>query len=373
MNERNLLQVKVCLNRSNFQLSVDLALPASGISVLFGPSGSGKTSVLRCVAGLERAPGRISLGSQVWQDDAQGIFLPTWARHVGYVFQEASLFEHMTVSGNLRYGLRRVGKSNGDDALAAAIDLLGIGHLLSRSPQSLSGGERQRVAIARALATQPRLLLLDEPLASLDLARRQEILPWLEQLHQELQIPMLYVTHTMEELTRLADHVVLLRDGSVQIEGPVSQVLCTPSFAASVGGEAGAMLQGAVAGHDQRFHLSRVDVAGGELWVTSHNLPIGSSVRLHIHANDVSLSTSESQESSIQNRLRGEIVAISEDVHPAQRLVRVRLAGPAGQLEPGDQEILARVTQRALAGLGLAEGHPVWCGIKSVALVGGTS
>ena len=193
MTSPHSLRLTLSLNRPDFSLELDLALPGEGITVLFGPSGSGKTTVLRCVAGLERAKGCVTVGQHVWQDDSAAQWLPTWKRDLGYVFQEASLFEHLSVRDNLSYGIKRTGKSGGAAALKAATELLGIGHLADRDTSSLSGGERQRVAIARALATQPKLLLLDEPLASLDIARRQEIMPWLERLHTELSIPVLYV------------------------------------------------------------------------------------------------------------------------------------------------------------------------------------
>ena len=218
--------VRLRMERAAFTLRVDLALPPSGISAVFGASGSGKTTLLRCVAGLDRAKGAlVSMGGEVWQDDAQDIFVPTWQRRLGYVFQEASLFEHMDVAANLQYGLKRVGSTGSRQALDAAVALLGIGALLSRRAHQLSGGERQRVAIARALATEPRLLLLDEPLASLDHARRQDILPWLERMRDELHIPALYVTHALDEVARLANTLVVLKDGAVAAVGPVGDLL----------------------------------------------------------------------------------------------------------------------------------------------------
>ncbi|MDO8278300.1 MAG: molybdenum ABC transporter ATP-binding protein, partial [Burkholderiaceae bacterium] len=210
----------VSLQRPAFTLEVDLRVPRRGITVLFGPSGSGKTSLLRCVAGLERAQhARVCIGGEVWQDETQAQFLPTWRRPIGYVFQEASLFDHLDVQANLRYGLARSGQSGAADALAPVIALLGIGDLLRRRTAQLSGGERQRVAIARALATRPRLLLLDEPLAALDHARRQDILPWLERLRDELHIPMLYVTHSADEVGRMADTLVIIEQGRVRAAG----------------------------------------------------------------------------------------------------------------------------------------------------------
>ena len=219
------VRLQLNLQRSDFELSVNVQLPAQGVTVLFGPSGSGKTTLLRCVAGLEQANGRVVMGSQVWQDSSLQKFTPVWQRDLGYVFQEASLFEHMNVQRNLEFGIRRLAHGQHAEALNAAIELLGIGHLLKRSVSSLSGGERQRVAIARALAMQPKVLLLDEPLASLDMARKKEILPWLERLHQQLNIPILYVTHSLAELARLADWVVMLQQGKVVFEGNREQAM----------------------------------------------------------------------------------------------------------------------------------------------------
>ena len=231
------LSLRLTLHRTDFTLDIDLTLPGQGVTVLFGPSGSGKTTILRCVAGLERAAGRVCVGAALWQDSSEDLWVPTHSRDIGYVFQEASLFEHLNVWANLRFGIRRSKKPRQEEALEAAVALLGIGHLRDRSVYSLSGGERQRVAIARALALQPAVLLLDEPLASLDFARRQEILPWLEQLHEELQIPVLYVTHSLQELKRLADHVVLLSHGTAQTQGDVKKVLGDPKFLKIFGAE----------------------------------------------------------------------------------------------------------------------------------------
>ena len=217
------LGVSLRLSRDGFSLAVDLELPTSGITVVFGTSGSGKTTLLRAIAGLEpRAAGRVAVGQRVWQDDTAGVRVPAWRRDIGYVFQEASLFEHLDVAGNIAYGLRwrQTGSApepRGDarDTVDALVELLGIGALMSRRVDTLSGGERQRVAIARAMAVQPRLLLLDEPLAALDFARRDEIMAWLEALRDRTGTPMLYVTHSIEELARLADRAVVMVDGRV--------------------------------------------------------------------------------------------------------------------------------------------------------------
>jgi len=355
------LEVAIKLRRADFELDVDLRLPAGGITVLFGASGSGKTSLLRCVAGLERGSGRVVLGSTVWQDDDRGVFVPTWARKLGYVFQEASLFEHLNVRENLEYGVRRVGRIEARTALAEALKLLGIEHLVARNASSLSGGERQRVAIARALATEPSILLLDEPLASLDPGRRREILPWLEALHKALRIPVLYVTHTMEELTRLADHVVLMHSGTAQASGALGSIFASPAAALFLGGEAGAILEGTVMALDSECHLYAIGLGADVFWIGVQGLQIGSRVRLHINASDVSLSLSEPVLSTIQNKVHGRIETIVDDRNPAYLIAEVRCA---------DQPLLARISRRARAHLCLAVGTPVWCLVKAAALSG---
>ena len=354
-------QVKLKLSRPDFELDVDLDLPAHGITVLFGPSGSGKTSLLRCVAGLERAQSAvIRIDGQMWQDDQNWVFLPTYKRPLGYVFQEASLLEHLDVVGNLRYGIKRVGLGKDTQPLEAAIDLLGIETLLRRRVHQLSGGERQRVAIARALALQPRLLLLDEPLASLDHARRQDILPWLERLRDEVRIPMLYVTHAIEEVTRLADTLVALQRGKVMAAGPVADVLSQTQSTVLPGEDVGALLQGSVEQLDPRWHLAQIRFAGGVLSLRDSGLALGRPVRLRVLARDVSLATVEPRQTSIQNLLPCVIRAITPDAHPSQVLVK---------LACGSSELLARITARAAAELALEPGKPVWAQVKSVALV----
>ena len=354
-------QIRLKLPRADFDLDVDLHLPTQGITVLFGPSGSGKTSVLRCVAGLERAQNAlVRIDGQTWQDDAAGVFVPTWQRSLGYVFQESSLFEHMNVQANLSYGLRRSNGTTSAQALQEAIDLLGIGELLSRRPQALSGGERQRVAIARALAAQPRVLLLDEPLASLDMARRLDIMPWIERLRDESRTPMIYVTHSAQEVTRLADHLVVLERGRVKTAGPVAEVLSAVTPALSLGDDAGALLEGHVAENDAQWHLSRVSFPGGSVWLRDEGLSVGRKVRIRILARDVSVATQEPRHTSIQNLLACVVDSLSADTHPSQVLLRLRC---------GQSLLLARITQRAAQALALQPGQAVWAQIKSVALI----
>ena len=329
-------------------LDVDLHLPGDGITVLFGTSGSGKTSLLRCVAGLEHTPGAlVRIAGETWQDDAAGVYLPTWQRPLGYVFQEASLFAHLNVRKNLEFGLKRSGaRANGASntaALDTAIDLLGIAGLLDRSTGKLSGGERQRVAIARALATQPRLLLLDEPLASLDQARRQDILPWLERLRDELKIPL-----------------VVLDAGKVKASGPVSEVLAATDATAVLGDDTGALLNATVAERDTRWHMARLAFNGGSLWLRDTGLALGRTVRVRVLARDVSVATQEPQQTSIQNLLPCVVQAIVADTHPSQALVRMAC---------GDSVVLARITARAVNALQLKPGMAVWAQVKAAALV----
>ena len=355
------LRIRLNLTRSDFQLNVDLDLPSNGITVLFGASGSGKTSLLRCVAGLERPNNAlVRIGRDLLQDDASKICVPTWQRDLGFVFQEASLFEHLNVQKNLTFGLNRSRKSGASQALTRAVELLGIGHLLHRHPGSLSGGERQRVAIARALATQPRLLLLDEPLAALDLARRQEILPWLERMRDELRMPMLYVTHSADEVARLADHLVMLANGSIMASGPVQDMLARVQSPVIVGEDAGVLLRGTVVQRDAHWHLSQVAFPGGYLWVRDNENAVGQPVRLRVLARDVSITTDEIKNTSIQNHIKGQIDTIADDVHPSQALVRIRF---------GESILVARVTRKSISTLSLHIGDDIWAQVKSVAVI----
>ena len=362
-----MIYLQINIARSAFELKLELQLPGQGITAIFGPSGSGKTTLLRAVAGLEKNPqGRIQIAANIWQDTKQGIHLPTWQRPLGYVFQESSLLPHLSVAENLNFGLKRALKSansaqtEANKALQASIELLGIGSLLKRMPDELSGGERQRVAIARAIAMQPQLLLMDEPLASLDAARRQEIFPWLARLRDELKMPMLYVTHSAEEVTRLADHLVVLDQGHVKAQGSVSAVLSQVVNPVVVGEDAGALIAGCIGAVDAQWHLSRVDFGGGCIWMRDAGLPVGKAVRIRILARDVSLATAEPQNTSIQNQLRGSIQSITPDAHPSQVMV---------VLKCGAEEVLARITKRAVDELSLQVGQSVWAQVKSVALV----
>lgn len=347
--------------QSGFRLAVDLDLPGQGVSALFGHSGSGKTTVLRCIAGLERAPsGYLAVNGEVWQDSAQGHFLPTHKRALGYVFQEASLFAHLSVTRNLEYGLKRAGAAQGKARWQATIDLLGIGHLLERMPARLSGGERQRVAIARALLTSPKLLLMDEPLAALDNPRKQEILPYLERLHDELAIPILYVSHQPDEVARLADHLVLLEAGQAIASGPLPQLLARLDLPTAFADDAGAVIEASVGGRDEAYDLLRLDFGGGAIFVPQRDIALGKRLRLRVHARDVSLALSAHEDTSILNRVAATVTGMADAAHPAHVVVA---------LDAGGTALLARITRRSRDHLGLHVGQPVWAQIKAVALL----
>jgi molybdate transport system ATP-binding protein len=350
------LDIQFELARAEFALRVDLQLPSRGVTALFGPSGCGKTTLLRCIAGLERPHGSLIVNQQVWQDATH--FMPTHQRPIGYVFQEASLFPHLSVRGNLQYGMKRTG-SERKVALEPIIELLGIGPLLDRKPEGLSGGERQRVAIARALAVNPRLLLLDEPLAALDLRRKQEILPYLDRLQATVEIPILYVTHSPDEVVRLAHHLVLMEAGSVIASGELATTLASIDPPVRLGEETSVVIDSVVGEIETAWHLARLDFDGGSVWIRDPELPTGTGARVRILASDVSLAREQPGKSSIQNVLKGEIDGIRDDLQPGLALVRIRV---------GRTALLARVTQRAVAELTLKTGDTVWAQVKSVAL-----
>jgi molybdate transport system ATP-binding protein len=353
------IEARFQVDFGQFVLTVDLRLPGHGVIALFGPSGSGKTTLLRCVAGLQRAAdGYLTVNGDCWQDERRRLFLPTCRRAVGYVFQQSNLFQHLDVRRNLEFGMKRVPGGQRRVAWDQAIELLGIGHLLARMPAGLSGGERQRVGIARALLTSPRLLLLDEPLASLDVARKQEILPYLARLHDELSIPVLYVSHAPDEVARLADHIVIMEEGRVLADGPLAATLARLDLPIRLGEDAGVVFEGSIVERDVEWYLAKVDFGGGSLWVRDTGAAIGQRVRVRILARDVSI-TKARFDSSILNTLPATIVAQGNDEHPGLVLVR---------LQVGSEFLLARLTRRSAAHLGLVDGMNVWIQIKAVSL-----
>ncbi|MBK1613602.1 molybdenum ABC transporter ATP-binding protein [Rubrivivax gelatinosus] len=345
---------------AGFRLQADLALPGRGVTALFGPSGSGKTTLLRAIAGLEHHRGRLVVGGDCWQDDTRGIFVPTHKRSIGVVFQEASLFEHLTVRANLDFGRRRIAAAERRVDFDAAVALMGIGHLLERKPARLSGGERQRVAVARALLTSPRLLLMDEPLAALDQARKREILPYLERLHAELDLPMLYVSHAPDEVARLADHLVLLDAGRVVASGPLAETMARLDLPTAQAEDAGVVIDGRVLAHDPHYGLVTIAFPGGSVQVAHGAEPAGRRLRLQVRARDVSLALTPQTDGSILNRVAAVVVAEAPADTPAHVLLR---------LDAGGTPLLARITRLSRDQLQLAPGREVWAQIKAVALL----
>ena len=358
-----MIEATLRLHRGAFALDVALALPARGVSALFGPSGCGKTTLLRCLAGLERAPGgRVVVDGEVWQDDAAGTWRPAHRRAVGVVFQEASLFEHLSVRANVEFGWKRLAPSERRISLDEAVAWTGIEPLLQRAPGGLSGGERQRVAVARALAVSPRVLLMDEPLAALDAASKAEILPAIERLDALSGLTIVYVSHAIAEVARLADHVVLMEAGRTVASGPVAELLSRLDLPLPPGEDAGVVLQGAVGALDAEWQLARLDVPGAAFWTRDAGLPVGHRIRLRVLARDVSLSLVAQPESSIVNQIEATVEAVADDTHPSQVLVRLRT-------RTGSSALLARVTRRSAQALALAPGRAVWAMVKSVALL----
>lgn len=357
------IQIRLQVKYPEFSVDVDLVLPGRGVTALYGHSGSGKTTCLRCIAGLEKPErGFIRINDEVWQDTANGLFIPPHKRAVGYVFQEASLFPHLSVRGNLEFGLRRISADQRHVDMQHATQLLGIEHLLERRPDKLSGGERQRVGIARALLTSPRLLLLDEPLAALDTKRKSEILPYLERLHDELDIPMLYVSHSQDEVARLADHLVLMNDGKALASGPIGETLARLDLPMAMGDDAGVVIEGTVIAHNPEYQLLSVALPHSDLQMRlAHTpLPSGKALRFKVQARDISLSLQPDHQSSILNRLPVKVVSEMPADNAAHVLVRLDAAGTP---------LLARITRYSRDQLQLVPGQQLWAQIKSVAVL----
>lgn len=347
------------LQLEDFALDASFSAPAVGVTALFGPSGSGKTTLLRCIAGLERATGKLSINGVVWQDDTT--FLPTYRRPLGYVFQEASLFPHLSVRANLEYGYKRVPLSERKVQLEQVVEWLGLERLIERGdPVKLSGGERQRVAIGRALLTSPRLLLMDEPLAALDTTSKQDILPYLERLHRELKIPVLYVSHALDEVARLADHLVLLQQGRVIASGALNETLARLDLPTAHFDDAGVVIKASVAQHDETYNLTRLDFAGGDLWVGKVKELIASRVRARVLARDVSIALLRPHGSSITNILAARIAEICDE---GSDKVLVKMTVGESQI------LISRITRRSRDLLGLTVGMDVFAQVKSVALM----
>jgi molybdate transport system ATP-binding protein len=351
---------RFALDRGGFRLDAAFEAPGQGVTALFGQSGSGKTTVLRCMAGLERAPGGyFCVNGEDWQDEARGIFLAPHRRPLGYVFQDARLFPHLSVRANLEYGWSRTPRPQRRLQIDEVIALLGLDPLLARVPANLSGGEQQRVAIGRALLTSPALLMMDEPLASLDTASKAEILPFLERLHAELAMPIVYVSHALDEVLRLADHLVLIEAGRIRAQGAMTELIARADLPFAHLDDAGSVLDAIIADHDEAFHLTRLRFAGGFITAARLDLPVGKTVRVRVLARDVSLTLDAPERTSIQNIFPARVADIAAH-NPSQASVRLVVDGAT---------LLARITHKSVAQLHLQVGTSVFAQVKSVALM----
>ncbi|MGD9598755.1 MAG: molybdenum ABC transporter ATP-binding protein [Steroidobacteraceae bacterium] len=356
-----MIRVDVALRRGDFALDARFETPQVGVVALFGRSGCGKTTLVDIIGGLLRPDrGRIAIGDEVLLDTSTGRCVPPEERQVGYVFQDARLFPHLTVTANMRYGLARARGRTQSIGFDEVVALLALEPLLARRPWSLSGGERQRVALARALLAQPRLLLLDEPLASLDAARREEVLPYLEALRLRLRLPMIYVSHAFDEVLRLATDLVVLDAGRVAAQGPLSDASLDPALTSIVGPTAvGAVLDGHVLARDAATGLTRVQVGhGGELRVHTVRASAGERLRVQVLARDVILSDRPPEGLSVRNALQGRIVAIDPQPDDVRRVL----------VELGGARVVAHVTPDAVAALQLRAGGATWVLVKTVSL-----
>ena len=355
-----MLDVDVTVRHAPFQLSARFACPTPGVTALFGASGAGKTTLVNAIAGLVRpASGHVRLDGRDWFDAGRAIDVPVERRRIGYVFQDARLFPHLDVGANIDYGARRAPHAARYATRDEVIALLGLGALLGRRVHRLSGGERQRVALARALLAQPDLLLLDEPLAALDAARRDEVLPYLEMLRDRFAIPMLYVSHQYDEVLRLANFIVLLADGTVAASGTPTELSTDPRLVRLIGAEAvGVVLEASVGPHDAQTGLTEVAVGGATLRLALPEVSAGGRVRLNILARDVILATIAPQGLSVRNAIAGTLLDLADEAADSV-LASVSIA---------DARIVARITRAAVRELALAPGMPVWALVKTASL-----
>ena len=352
-----MLKVQVRKQLAHFELDTEFACD-SGISALFGRSGAGKTTLINAIAGLVRPDrGAIEINGECLFDSACGIDVPVEHRRVGYVFQEGRLFPHLTVRGNLNYGYQLADAGGRYATLSQVVDLLGLEHLLDRRPANLSGGEKQRVAIGRALLASPRLLLMDEPLASLDNLRKGEILQYIERLRDEIKVPIVYVTHAVEEIVRLADAVVLMAGGKIIATGKASEIMGRSELRALTGiFEGGTVLDARVTAHDLQYDLTTLEFAAGRLIVPEVDALVGEPIRVRIRARDVSLALTRPVDISMLNILQGRVIEISTE-QGASANVRVDIGGVV---------LTARVTRHSVARLNLVPGSEVHALIKAV-------
>ncbi|MDO6427116.1 molybdenum ABC transporter ATP-binding protein [Thalassotalea sp. 1_MG-2023] len=340
-----------------FELAVDFSIPFRGVTAIFGHSGSGKTTLLRLIAGLEKCQqGQLIVDQHIWQQAE--VFLPTHQRTVGYVFQEPSLFDHLTVTKNLQYALKRADSPVTKTHYNEVIQLLALDTLLTRYPTQLSGGEKQRVAIARAIFIQPTVLLMDEPLASLDGKHKAEILAYLESLTAIVNIPIIYVSHSVDEIMRLADHVLVLEAGKISAQGNVFDVFSR--LDTRLGQDKGVVLSGKIVAFEPQWRLAKFEFSGGHLWLADHDFNLNQEIRVQVKASDISVTNTCLDDSSVLNRLAAKVVAISEQAEHAMALV---------QLSVGDSQFIAQLTRKSIASLALSPDNEVWLQVKSTAIV----
>ena len=353
------LALTVKLKRGNFSLLVEENIPLENVTALFGESGSGKTTLLRIIAGLEKkAWGKVALGKTYWQNDETKTFLPPHKRSIGYVFQDNRLFNHLNVEGNLRFGHDRSDAKNGVQ-FNDVVDALDLSNLLLRTPHSLSGGEKQLVSIGRALLSDPELLLMDEPLSALDAKRKAEVIPYIEQLPSNFSIPVLYVTHNLEEVTRLAPNMLLISEGKIAGKGKVEKLLeRIDLWSVTERLAAGSVLNAEVKTHLSDWGMTILTVAGHELRIPAISTPLGTFVRLRVQAKDVALATQKPVGLSIRNILSAQILSIDIEKDIFAEVL----------LDIGGTNLRARVTREAVDDLKLATGQKIYALIKSAAL-----
>ncbi len=350
------IECRFKITNDNFSMDFDLSIPLKGVTVIFGPSGSGKTTLLRALSGLEKNNGYLKVGDVIWESDKQ--LLPTHQRSIGYVFQEPSLFKHLSVKRNIEYGYKR-SKMTNQSVMDEAIALLQIDHLINRKVVDLSGGERQRVAIARALSSAPEILLMDEPLASLGEQHKREILPFLELLPLKLNIPIIYVTHSIDEAAYLGDHLVLLEEGKVSASGEITDMLTRLDLTLSHGERAASIIKAVVSKYDEKYNLTHIDFSGGQFVIPRKQLSKGERVRLRIEARDISLTIHRQSDTSILNIIPVTIEAIADE---GKAQVQIRLIA-------GSDLLLSCITRKSAEQLDLKVGKKLYAQIKSVALL----
>ena len=356
----NLLSANFKIVLGDFKLNIAIETPVHGFTVLFGPSGSGKTSFLRCISGLERAPeGFLQINEEVWQDESRKIFIPPNKRNIGYVFQEMRLFPHLNVEGNLRYGMKRLAQEIDDSLFRQIVEIMGLVSFLSRYPRNLSGGEKQRVALARALLTRPRLLLMDEPLAALDMKRKHEILPYFQRMQSELNIPIFYVTHSLNEVLQLVDTMLLMDQGKVIAAGPAEEVLSHPHLGQHLGHKlVGTILDTTVVRQDEEFQLTVLKFNSHILYVPRRDVSPGDRLRIHIRAEDITLAVAPiKNKTSVLNVLPAKVIkTIPSDDDSCKVSVKLDIGC----------SILATITRKSLSHLNIQSGQNIFAHIKAI-------